>query len=63
MLHIAAPSAAHTDKEMIAYYQKRIQGGKSKMYTLNVVRNKVLARVFAVVKRGTTYVDLMSYAA
>jgi transposase len=63
MLHIAALSAAHTDKEMIAYYQKRIQGGKSKMYTLNVIRNKVLARVFAVVKRGTAYVDLMSYAA
>jgi transposase len=63
MLHIAALTAAHTDKEMIAYFQKRIQGGKSKMYTLNVIRNKILARVFAVVKRGTKYVDLMNYAA
>ncbi|SHG65863.1 hypothetical protein SAMN05444483_1211, partial [Salegentibacter echinorum] len=36
---------------------------KEKMSTINVIRNKLLARIFAVVKRGTPYVDTMRYAA
>jgi hypothetical protein len=34
----------------------------SKIY-LNSVRNKLIARAFAVVKRGTPYVVLQNYAA
>jgi transposase len=63
MLHLAALSSAYTDTEMIAYYKKRVSEGKSKMCTLNIIRNKLVARVFAVVKRGTGYVDLMKFAA
>ncbi|SHG67473.1 hypothetical protein SAMN05444483_12147, partial [Salegentibacter echinorum] len=36
---------------------------KEKMSTINVIRNKLLARIFAVVKRGTPYADTMRYAA
>lgn len=63
MLHLAALSSAYTDSEMIAYFKKRTSEGKSKMCTLNIIRNKILARVFAVIKRGTGYVDLMKFAA
>lgn len=63
MLHLAALSASHTDKELKDYYEKRVQGGKSKMSALNILRNKVLARAFAVVKRGSPYVDIMKFAA
>lgn len=63
MLHMAAVSAAHTDKEMMAFYIQRTKGGKSKMNVINIIRNKILARVFAVVKRGTPYVDMLKYAA
>jgi len=45
-----------------SYYQKRIKEGKNKMSTQNIIRNKLIARIFAVVERGTPYVDLMKYA-
>ena len=48
---------------MKAYYQNRIAQGKNKMSTINIIRNKILARVFPVVKRGTPYLDTMKYAA
>ncbi|HEY4965672.1 MAG TPA: transposase [Puia sp.] len=63
MLHLAALSASHTDIEMIAYYTRRVNDGKSKMCALNIIRNKLLARVFAVAKRGTAYVQFVEQAA
>jgi transposase len=63
MLHMAALKAAHSDKELSTYYHKRIENGKSKLETLNIIRNKVVSRMFAVVKRKTAYVDLMKFAA
>jgi hypothetical protein len=33
------------------------------MVALNNVRNKILSRAFAVVKRGTPYVELQKFAA
>ncbi|WP_271784803.1 hypothetical protein [Aquimarina algiphila] len=35
--------------------------GKNKMSTINIIRNKLIARVFAVVKRQTPYVDILQY--
>lgn len=63
MLHIAALSSAHTDKEMGVFYLRKVQGGKTKMCVLNIIRNKLLARAFAVAKRGTEYVDIMKHIA
>lgn len=63
MLHMAALRAAHTDKELNGYYQKRIDNGKTKLETLNIIRNKVLSRIFAVAKRKTAYVDIMRFSA
>ena len=45
------------------YYQKRVETGKSKMSTINIIKNKIVARVFAVVKRGTPYVKMMKHVA
>lgn len=58
LLDLAAKSAIQHDKELSAYYQRRISGGKSKKSTLNVVRNKIILRMFAVVKRQTPYQPL-----
>ena len=63
LLHLSALSAAHKDKELGCYFKKRVEQGKSKMSTLNIIRNKVLARIFAVAKRKTEYVDFMKYVA
>ena len=57
----ASTSILH-NPEMRLYYEKRISEGKSKMSTMNVIRNKIVSRVFAVVKRGTPYVDTLGYA-
>ena len=63
LLHMAACSAILCDPELKEYYQKRINAGKSKMSTLNIIRNKIVSRVFAVVNRGTEYVPLYQHAA
>jgi len=63
LLDLAAKSAVQYNVEMKMYYNKRVEEGKSKMSTINVIRNKLLSRMFAVVKRGSPYVNTMSYAA
>ena len=62
LLNLAASSAIQCDPELKKYYNNRIENGKSKMSTLNIVRNKIVYRVFAVVKRGTPYVPLHQHA-
>jgi len=32
------------------------------MATINIIRNKLLSRIFAVVQRGTPYVNTLAYA-
>jgi len=63
LLNLSASSAIQCDPELKAYYKRRVENGKSKMSTLNIVRNKIVHRIFAVVKRGTPYVPLYQYAA
>ncbi len=61
LLHTSALSAIMYNHEMKEYYTRRSESGKSKMSTLNIIRNKILARIFAVVTRGTPYVDTHKY--
>jgi transposase len=63
LLNLAAGSAIQSDPELKQYYLRRLSLGKSKMSTLNIVRNKLLHRVFAVVKRQTPFVEIGKWAA
>jgi transposase len=63
LLNIAAMGAIQLKGEYRIYYQRRVQEGKNKMSTLNIIRNKLVLRVFAVVKRQSPYIDLTSFAA
>ncbi|MCK4441870.1 MAG: IS110 family transposase [Sulfurovaceae bacterium] len=63
LFDLCAKSAIQYNSEMKQYYNKRIDEGKSKMGTINIIRNKLLSRIFAVVERGTPYVDIKKYAA
>jgi transposase len=63
LLNQAALSATLHNPELRAYYQRRVKEGKSKMLVINIVRNKLLARIFAVVRRDTPYVDIYKFAA
>lgn len=57
LLDLSAKSAIQHDKELREYYTRRTANGKSKMSTINVVRNKILYRMFAVIKRQTPFVE------
>ena len=60
---MCAVSAIQHNSEMKIYYHKRLEKGKSKMSTLNIIRNKILARIFAVIHRQTPYVDTLRFVA
>ena len=59
---MCAASAIQSNPEMKAYFKRRIDQVKNKMSTLNIIRNKLLARAFAVVERRTPYVNTMKFA-
>jgi transposase len=63
LLTLASVSAIQCDKELKQYYKKKVAEGKPKMVALNNVRNKILSRAFAVVRRGTPYVELQKFVA
>lgn len=63
LLGNGAASVIQCKGEIASYYKHRLAQGKQKMSTLNIVRNKLLSRVFAAVQRGTPYVDLQKFAA
>ena len=63
LLTMAAISAIQADPELRIFYQRRLDEGKPKMSVINMVRNKILARIFATVNRETPYVVLSKHAA
>lgn len=63
LLDQCAKSSIQHNQEMKIYYNRRLEEGKNKMSTINIIRNKILSRVFAVVMRDSPYVDMMKFAA
>lgn len=63
LLSMSAISAIQHDAELKIYYHKRVEEGKHKMVALNIIRNKIVSRIFATVKRGTPYVEISKFAA
>lgn len=55
ILHMAALSAVRLDNDLRKYYLSKVEEGKSKMSVLNAVRNKIIHRMFALIKNQTTY--------
>ena len=63
LFDLCAKSAIQHSPEMKTFYNRSVDEGKNKMSTINIVRNKLLSRIFAVIERQTPYVDIMKYAA
>lgn len=61
LLSSCAVSAIQHNPEMRKYYLRRIEEGKNEMSTINIIRNKILSRIFAVVSRGTPYANTLGY--
>ncbi|WP_162416512.1 MULTISPECIES: IS110 family RNA-guided transposase [Cyclobacterium] len=63
LLTMCASTSIQYNTEMKKYYERRVNEGKNKMSTLNIIRNKIIARAFAVINRKSSYVDTFKYAA
>lgn len=61
LLNMAARSAITCDPELKNYYHQKVEQGKNKMSVLNIIRNKIIHRAFAVINRGTPYVILQNH--
>jgi transposase len=55
LLHLVAMSTLSSNRELSQYYQRKVGEGKNKMLVINAIRNKILQRLCAVIKRGTPY--------
>lgn len=55
LLTMAAISAIQHDPQMKAKYEQKLKEGKAKMCALNIIRYKLIERIFAVIKRQTPY--------
>ena len=61
LLHMAAVSATNkTRGELKEYYLRKVDEGKNKMLVINAIRAKIVARMFAVIKRNEFYVSVYS---
>lgn len=63
LIHLCALSSKKYSAEMKIYYDKKVNEGKHKMTIINAIRNKLIQRIFAVINRGTPYVDTYKFAA
>lgn len=63
LLNIASMAVIQQKGEYKQYFERRTEMGKNKMSTLNIIRNKIVSRAFAVIKRQTPFVDLDKFAA
>jgi transposase len=55
LLTMAAISAIQHDPELKAKYEQKVKEGKAKMCALNIIRAKLIERVFAVIKKQKPY--------
>lgn len=55
VLHLAAMSAIRLKNDLREYYLRKVAEGKNKMCVLNAVRNKIVHRIFAVIKNQILY--------
>jgi transposase len=62
LIHMCAVSVIRLDGVLRDYYLRKISEGKPKMLVLNAVRNKLISRVFAVVRDNTMYEKNFQYS-
>ena len=55
ILYLCASTAIQHNDELKAFYERRIKAGKNEMSTLNVIRNKIVSRMFAVIREQQPY--------
>lgn len=62
LLQMCAMTAIKSDPQIKAYFERKKLEGKNPMLVLNNIRCKLISRVFAVIKRGTPFINTYKYA-
>lgn len=57
LLHLAVLSSLRCNTDIRHYYERKVKEGKHKMSVINAVKNKMINRIFAVVKNQKMYVN------
>jgi transposase len=55
ILHLAALSSIRLKNDLALYFQRKVLEGKNKMSVLNAIRNKIIHRVYALIKNNSVY--------
>lgn len=57
LLHLCALSAIKNNNELRLYFERKVAEGKNKMSVINAVRNKLIHRIFAVLRDERMFED------
>lgn len=55
VLHLAALSSIRLKNDLAIYFQRKVAEGKNKMCILNAIRNKIIHRIYALIKNKSVY--------
>lgn len=55
ILHLAALSSIGLQNDLALYFKRKVLDGKNKMSVLNAIRNKIIHRVYALIKNNSVY--------
>jgi transposase len=61
LLHLCAMAAIQWNDELKQYYERKVAEGKNKMSVINAVRNKLIHRIFAVLRDDRMFVENYVY--
>lgn len=61
LLHLCAMAALRHDAEIKAYYKRKVEEGKNKMLVINAIRNKLLQRIYALLRDKRSYEENYVY--
>ena len=62
-LHLASLALKRYDPETKKYFERKVAEGKNKMSVINALRCKLISRAFAVINRGTQFVNTQKFIA
>ena len=55
VLHLAALSTIRLNNDLAQYYKRKVEQGKNKMSVINAIRNKIIHRIYALIKNEAVY--------
>jgi len=61
LLHLGALNLLRYNKETQTFYERKRKDGKSHNCIMNIIKYKMISRVFAVMKRGTKFMEISQF--